>query len=56
MKPIASVVLALGLALPAGALARPVPYAPEHVVEAGDSEADIAEKAAKVLPRSNQVA
>jgi len=55
MKIIQSIALALGMALPA-AMARPVPYAVEHVVEPGDSEADIAQKAAKVLPRPNQTA
>ena len=56
MKIIPSITLALGLALPAVAMARPIPYAAEHVVEPGDSEAAIAEKAAKVLPRPNQAA
>ena len=56
MKTIAPTILALGLALSAVAIARPVPYAIEHVIHRGDSEADIVEKAAKVLPRPNQVA
>ena len=34
---------------------KPITYATEHVISAGDSEAVIAEKAAKVLPRPNQV-
>lgn len=33
----------------------PIPYAPLHVIEPGDTPAVIAEKAAKVLPRANQV-
>src|SRR5471032_326321 len=33
---------------------KPITYATEHVIAAGDSEAVIAEKAAKVLPRANQ--
>lgn len=36
--------------------AAPIPYATEHVIREGDSEAVIAEKAAKVLPRPNQTA
>ena len=32
----------------------PIPYATQHVIEPGDSDAVIAEKAAKVLPRPNQ--
>ena len=41
----------------AGAVAGTrIPYATEHVVDAGDSEAVVAEKAAKVLPRPNQSA
>jgi len=56
MKAIASIILALGPALSAAAIARQVPFAIEHVVHQGDSEADIVEKAAKVLPRPNQVA
>ena len=38
------------------AASPPVPYASELVVAPGDSAAVIAEKAAKVLPRPNQVA
>src|ERR1019366_8117903 len=34
--------------------AAPIPYATEQVVNDGDSDAIIAEKAAKVLPRKNQ--
>jgi len=34
----------------------PIPYATRQTVERGDSDATIAEKAAKVLPRPNQVA
>lgn len=34
----------------------PIPYAPMHVIAEGDSDAVVAEKAAKVLPRPNQVA
>ena len=47
--------LALGcsLATLAGA-AEPIPYATEQVINDGDSAAVIAEKAAKVLPRTNQ--
>jgi alpha-L-fucosidase len=36
------------------AASQPIPYATEQVIAAGDSEAVIAEKAAKVLPRANQ--
>lgn len=36
------------------AIAEPIPYATEQVIAAGDSDAVIAEKAAKVLPRANQ--
>jgi alpha-L-fucosidase len=46
----------LGLALAGVCFAGTVPYATEHVVNAGDSPAVIAEKAAKVLPRANQTA
>jgi alpha-L-fucosidase len=50
----------LGLALVAAAAmpaaAATIPYATEHVIAEGDSEAVIAEKAAKVLPRPNQTA
>jgi alpha-L-fucosidase len=49
----------LGLALAgvcSAGFAGTVPYATEHVVNAGDSPAVIAEKAAKVLPRANQTA
>ncbi|KQV59576.1 coagulation factor 5/8 type domain-containing protein [Pelomonas sp. Root1217] len=52
-------ILLSGLVLAAAATlataAPPIPYATEHVIEAGDSPAVIAEKAAKVLPRANQV-
>ncbi|MGM9489580.1 discoidin domain-containing protein [Ideonella sp. YS5] len=48
--------LLCGFALAAPAAAQHIPYAHEHVVAAGDSEAVIAEKAAKVLPRPNQSA
>lgn len=59
MKTTASIVLACALAAPlagavAGMAAPVIPYAHEHVVEPGDSEAVIVEKAAKVLPRANQ--
>ena len=40
--------------LPAVTMASPVPYSTEQVVASGDSAAVTAEKAAKVLPRSNQ--
>src|SRR5476649_2575200 len=33
---------------------KPITYATEHVIAAGDSESVIAEKAAKVLPRPSQ--
>ena len=36
------------------ASAPPIPYAEMHVIEEGDSEATIAEKAARVLPRARQ--
>ena len=47
--------LALGcsLATLAGA-AEPIPYATAQVINEGDPAAVIAEKAAKVLPRTNQ--
>jgi alpha-L-fucosidase len=54
--PLAFPALAFGLALAASAAAQRIPYAHEHVIVAGDSEAVIAEKAAKVLPRPNQSA
>jgi alpha-L-fucosidase len=54
MKHIASVFPALGLALAVAAGAATIPYAHEHVISPGDSPAVIVEKAAKVLPRSNQ--
>ena len=41
--------------LATSAAAQSIPYAHEHVIEAGDSPAVVAEKAAKVLPRANQV-
>ena len=48
-------VLALGCSLASlAAMAAPIPYATEQVIAAGDSDAVIAEKAAKVLPRANQ--
>ncbi|HEV6964686.1 discoidin domain-containing protein [Roseateles sp.] len=50
--------LLAGLACMVAPSAHPapsVPYAHEHVVETGDSPAVVAEKAAKVLPRANQV-
>jgi len=47
--------LSSGLVLAAAAAAGPIPYATEHVIAAGDSEAVIVEKAAKTLPRANQV-
>ena len=36
------------------AAAAPIPYSTEQVISNGDSDAVIAEKAAKVLPRANQ--
>jgi alpha-L-fucosidase len=49
--------LALGLAgTGTAACAGTIPYATEQIIAAGDSEAVIAEKAAKVLPRPNQSA
>lgn len=56
MKAMRSVTLVFGLAFAAASIARPIPYATEHVVGDGDSAAVIVEKAAKVLPRSNQAA
>jgi alpha-L-fucosidase len=56
MRALSSFMLASGLVLAAAATAQPIPYAHEHVVDAGDSEAVIAAKAAKVLPRPNQSA
>jgi alpha-L-fucosidase len=53
----ASIALALALAsVSAAGLAATIPYAAEQVIAAGDSPATVAEKAAKVLPRSNQSA
>jgi alpha-L-fucosidase len=52
--PLAALACALLLPLPLAA-APTIPYAHEHVVGTGDSPAVIAEKAAKVLPRTNQV-
>lgn len=46
---------ALGFSL-AAITAAPIPYSAVKVIEQGDSEAVIAEKAAKVLPRPNQAA
>lgn len=40
----------------AAAAAAPIPYATEHVIAEGDSQAVVVEKAAKVLPRPNQSA
>jgi alpha-L-fucosidase len=49
--------LARGQALAAtGGAAAPIPYATEQVINEGDSDAVIAERAAKVLPRPNQTA
>jgi alpha-L-fucosidase len=36
------------------AVAEPIPYSTEQVISNGDSDAVIAEKAAKLLPRANQ--
>lgn len=47
--------LSSGLLIGVAAAAAPIPYATEHVIAAGDSEAVIVEKAAKTLPRPNQV-
>ena len=46
--------LACGQALADENSAAPIPYATEQVINDGDSDAVIAEKAAKVLPRANQ--
>ena len=48
--------LALGCSLAgiSAAAAEPIPYATMQVISNGDSDAVIAEKAAKVLPRANQ--
>ena len=48
--------LALGLSLATigVAAAEPIPYSTMQVISNGDSDAVIAEKAAKVLPRANQ--
>lgn len=57
MRRTASIALAVGLVIAASArAATPIPYAHEHIIESGDSEAVIVEKAAKVLPRPNQSA
>jgi alpha-L-fucosidase len=50
--------LALGFSLVTigVAVAEPIPYATLQVISNGDSDAVIAEKAAKVLPRANQTA
>lgn len=61
MSKITSAALVFGIAFTAAAAAAvamtaPIPYATEHVIVEGDSEAVIAEKAAKVLPRPNQSA
>jgi alpha-L-fucosidase len=45
--------LLLGCSL-ATALAQPIPFSTEQVINEGDSAAVIAEKAAEVLPRANQ--
>lgn len=55
-KPRTLLSLICGAALATSAAAQRIPYAHEHVVAEGDSEAVIAEKAAKVLPRPNQSA
>jgi alpha-L-fucosidase len=48
-------ILALGFLLATiAATAAPIPYATMQVISNGDSDAVIAEKAAKVLPRANQ--
>src|ERR1035438_4300972 len=46
--------LACGQALADENAAAPIPCATEQVINEGDSEAVIVEKAAKVLPRANQ--
>jgi len=48
--------LALGFSLATISVAAPapIPYATMQVISNGDSDAVIAEKAAKVLPRANQ--
>ena len=48
--------LALAFAPTAIAATPTIPYATEHVIAPGDTDAVIAEKAAKVLPRPNQTA
>jgi alpha-L-fucosidase len=48
--------LLLPLAAGAHAASSPIPYATQHVIADGDSDAVKAEKAAKVLPRPNQSA
>ncbi|MBP1202107.1 alpha-L-fucosidase [Duganella sp. 1411] len=48
--------LALAFAPTAIAATPTIPYATEHVIAPGDTDAVIAEKAAKVLPRPNQSA
>ncbi len=47
-------VLACGHALADDGTATPIPYSTGQVISNGDSDAVIAEKAAKVLPRANQ--
>src|SRR5471032_1923988 len=54
-RPILFSTLTLSLCLGAALAATPIPYAQEQIVEPADSPAVIAEKAAKVLPRANQV-
>ena len=51
------ILLALGFSIATGIVlaADPIPYSVVQVIEEGDSPAVIAEKAAKVLPRPNQV-
>jgi alpha-L-fucosidase len=49
-----TLVLGLLLATIFSAAAEPIPYAAMQVISNGDSDAVIAEKAAKVLPRANQ--
>jgi alpha-L-fucosidase len=57
-KPTTLTVFALACSLTAsftpGAASAPLPYATLQVISNGDSDAVIAEKAAKVLPRANQ--
>jgi alpha-L-fucosidase len=50
------IALALGFSLATFSVASPaqIPYSTMQVISNGDSDAVIAEKAAKVLPRANQ--